>query len=141
MMTNEIGLSRRMTLAGLATFQVVLPATAAVDRDPIFAAIDLHSEMSTRYDAAVSVSAKLEEGAAFDVADKISGERCAALKEHAGVLIRSKPTTIAGVACLSRYVASLGAWQLPDDETWHQVLLRTLADAIEEIGATYPTAR
>lgn len=93
-----------------------------------------------RYDAAVSVSAKLEEGTAFDVADEISGERCAALQEHAGVLVGSKPTTIAGVAALSRYVASLGAWQLPDDETWHRVLLRTLADAIDEIGATHPAA-
>ncbi|WP_247554915.1 hypothetical protein [Bradyrhizobium sp. 138] len=41
---------------------------------------------------------------------------------------------MAGVIALTRYVAGLREWELPDDDAWHRVFLRGLADAIDEIG-------
>lgn len=39
-----------------------------------------------------------------------------------------------GVIALTRYVAGLREWELPDDDAWHRVFLEGLADAINEIG-------
>ncbi|WP_354124585.1 hypothetical protein [Bradyrhizobium sp. LA6.10] len=103
--------------------------------DPIFNVIERHRELSARYDAATSVSAKLSEGPEFDAADAVSGERSQALHRHAAVLIRSEPTTIAGVNVLIHYVAGLRQWEVPADDGWHQVLLGTLADALDGILA------
>ncbi|GLR87691.1 hypothetical protein [Bradyrhizobium iriomotense] len=121
-------LSRRTALASSAT----PPVPVSACDDPVLAVIDRHRELSARLDEATAVSSKLHEGPEFDAADEISGERHSVLKEHAKVLVQSKPRTIAGIIVLSRYVASLGASQLPDDERWHQVVLETLAAAIEE---------
>ncbi|UVO38018.1 hypothetical protein KUL72_06425 [Bradyrhizobium arachidis] len=114
--------------------EISTESAAATDRDPIFVVIERHRELSAHYDAAASVSAKLEDVADFFAADEISGQRNLALTEHANVLIRSKPTTIAGVIALARYVAGLREWELPDDDAWHRVFLEGLADAIDEIG-------
>ena len=95
--------------------------------------IERHRELSAHYDAALSVSAKLDEGAEFDAADEISSQRSHALAEHANVLIRSTPTTFAGVIALTRYVGSLREWELPDDDAWYRVFLEGLADAIDGI--------
>lgn len=102
------------------------------NRIRFFGVIARNRELSAEHDAAVSISAKLDSGLEFDAADETSEEKRLALAEHANVLIHPKPTTIAGVIALSRYVASLKAWQLSDDEDWHQVFLATLADAIEK---------
>jgi hypothetical protein len=91
--------------------------------------IERHRELSVLCDEAVSISAKLEDGPEFDAADEISAGRSDALVEHAAVLIRSEPTTMTGTTALIRYVASLGEWQVPTDEDWHQVFLGTLANA------------
>ncbi|MCA1363403.1 hypothetical protein I6F14_23660 [Bradyrhizobium sp. IC3069] len=109
-------------------------STAATDRDLIFVVIERHRELSAHYDAALSVSAKLNEGPEFDAADKISSQRDHALAKHANVLIRSTPTTIAGVIALTRYVGSLREWELPDDDSWYRVFLEGLADAIDGIA-------
>jgi hypothetical protein len=79
----------------------------------------------------VQIRSKLLEGPEFDAADEISAERRDALAEYAAVLIGSAPTTMAGITALIRYVASLGEWQLPADEDWHQVFLGTLATALD----------
>lgn len=96
--------------------------------------IERHRELSARYDAALSVSAKLDGGAGFDAADEISTQRNDALAEHANVLIRSAPTTIAGVIALTRYVGRLREWELPDDDAWYRIFLEVLADAIDRIA-------
>ncbi|MDA9537435.1 hypothetical protein ACM41_14890 [Bradyrhizobium sp. CCBAU 21362] len=114
--------------------QEISTQSAAADRDLIFVVIERHRELSAHYDAAASVSAKLEDGADFFAADEISSQRNLALTEHANVLIRSKPVTIAGVIALTRYVAGLREWELPDDDAWHRVFLEGLADAVDEIG-------
>jgi len=123
-------LSRRAALAGIAALPAAVPVTATAGLDPIFAAIERHRELSTHCDEAVSISAKLTEGPEFDAADAISAESRDAVVEYAEVLIRSEPATMAGITALIRYVASLGLWQLPDDEDWHQVFLGTLANAL-----------
>jgi hypothetical protein len=79
------------------------------------------------------------DGPEFDAADAISVERRDALAEYAAVLIRSEPATMAGITALIRYVASLGEWQVPTDEDWHQVFLSTLANALDKtVGKKWP---
>ncbi|WP_164719152.1 MULTISPECIES: hypothetical protein [Bradyrhizobium] len=106
----------------------------ATELDSIFDVIEHHRELSAQYDAAVSLSAKLVEGPEFDAAEAISEERLLALEQYADVLIHSKPTTLAGVIALSRYVASLPTWLLSDEYDWHQSFLRMLTDALDEIS-------
>lgn len=105
------------------------------DADPIFAMIERNRELSAQYDAAASISGKLKEGPEFDAADAMSGETHLALRAHAKVLVQSKPTTIAGMIALSRYVGDLREWQVPDDERWPQIFLGMLADTMTEISA------
>ncbi|MCP3468066.1 MULTISPECIES: hypothetical protein [unclassified Bradyrhizobium] len=107
----------------------------ATELDSIFDVIEHHRALSAQHDAAASISAKLVEGPEFDVADAISEARRLALAEYADVLIHSKPTTLAGVIALSRYVAGLPPWLLSDEYDWHQPFLRTLAEALDEISA------
>ncbi|WP_445222171.1 hypothetical protein ACKWRH_21155 [Bradyrhizobium sp. Pa8] len=109
----------------------------ATELDSIFEVIEHYRGLSAQYDAAASMSAKLVEGGEFDAAEAISEERLLALDQYRDVLLQSKPTTLAGVIALSRYVASLPAWLLSDE--WHQPFLRMLADALDDAldkGAT-----
>jgi hypothetical protein len=136
-------LSRRVMLAGFLL--AALPAAAAAPADPVFVVIDRHRGLSAHFTEAVDVSAKLEDGSDFEAADAIASERNQALLDHAEVLIRSEPTTMAGALALTRYVASLEEWQMPADRReiseiaesltadWHQAFLRTLADALDNI--------
>ncbi|AMA59833.1 hypothetical protein [Bradyrhizobium sp. CCGE-LA001] len=118
----------------MSSQELSTPSAAPADRDPIFVVIDKHRELSAQYDIAASVSAKLEEASEFGAADEISSQRNLALTEHANVLIKSMPTTIEGLIALIRYVATLREWELPDDDTWYQVFLGGLADAINEVA-------
>ncbi|MCA1386063.1 MULTISPECIES: hypothetical protein [unclassified Bradyrhizobium] len=117
----------------MSSQEISTQSTAAADRDLTFVVIERHRELSAHYDAALSVSAKLD-GPEFDAADEISSQRTHALAEHANVLIRSTPTSIAGVIALTRYVGSLREWELPDDDAWYRVFLGGLADAIDGIA-------
>ena len=138
--------TRRAALTALAAAPLAagLPAvTEAAEPDPIFAAIERHRELSESYTAAVDVSSDLKAGPEFKAADAITAERCQALLDHAGTLVRSEPTTLTGVAALVRYVASLEEWQTPVDRDleafpiadWHQAFLTTLANALDKISA------
>ena len=136
-------ISRRTALSGLAALPLAAPAAAAIEPDPVFATIDRHRELSDRLSAATAVSAKLMDGPEFEAADEISAARAEDLRERADTLLCTEPTTMEGAVALTRYVASLGAWQLPDDDyegefadnpsNWQQVFLETLADALENI--------
>jgi hypothetical protein len=123
-----------------------MPAAAAAEPDRMIAVVERHREFSADCDAAVAISARMAvDDPEFEAADAITGERQDRLNDHAAILVRSEPTTLAGVVTLMRYVASLEEWQEPvdqdDSETedavagWHQVLLSTLANAIEKISA------
>ncbi|MEY9107840.1 hypothetical protein ABIA06_006712 [Bradyrhizobium yuanmingense] len=117
----------------MSSQEISFQSTAAADRDLIFVIIERHRELLAHYDAALSVSAKLDSGPEFDAAEEISCQRNHALAEHGNVLIRSTPTTIAGVIALTRYVGSLQEWDLPDDDAWYRTFLEALADAIDGI--------
>ncbi|MBH5396450.1 hypothetical protein HZZ13_01295 [Bradyrhizobium sp. CNPSo 4010] len=117
----------------MSSQEISTQSTAAADRDLTFVVIERHRELSAHYDAALSVSAKLD-GPEFDAADEISSQRNHALAEHANVLIRSRPTTIAGVIALTRYVGSLREWEVPDDDAWYEIFLEGLADAIDGVA-------
>lgn len=117
----------------MPSHKISTQSIAAADRDPIFVVIERHRELSAYYDAALSVSARLEDEAEFNAADEISVQRNQVLAEHANVLIRSTPTTIGGVIALARYVGSVRDWELPDDDAWYRVFLEGLADAIDGI--------
>ncbi|WP_407114790.1 hypothetical protein [Bradyrhizobium sp. LMG 9283] len=125
----------------MSSQEISTQSTVAADRDLIFVVIDRHRELSAHYDAALSVSAKLDGGFEFDAADEISSQRNHALAEHANVLIRSTPTTIAGVIALTRYVGNLREWELPDDDAWYRVFLEGLAGAIDGIAMTQRLGR
>ncbi|WP_258769112.1 hypothetical protein [Bradyrhizobium arachidis] len=86
------------------------------------------------------------DGPEFEAADAISAARAEDLGEYADTLLRTEPTTMEGAVALTRYVAGLGAWQLPDDDdegdvadtpnNWQKVFLDTLADALDNIRVT-----
>jgi hypothetical protein len=136
------GLSRRLMLAGLAIppgIRAVLPAVA-VEPDPILAAIEKHRDLSATCDPAVAISASMaNDGPDFEAADALAAGKQQLLIDHADTLIRSEPTTLAGVVALMRYVTSLEEWQEPVDRrdweeiamvpSWHQVFLDTMARA------------
>jgi len=122
--------------------------TEQADADPIFSAIERHREFSARLAAAMAVSGKLVNGPEFEAADTVSSARAEDLKACGASLIRCEPTTMAGAIALTRYVASLGEWQMPTDDPlaeetsrdlsddWRRkVFLTTLANALDKISA------
>lgn len=139
-------LSRRTALASIAALPMLPASAAAIPDDPIFAVIAHHRELSAHLSAAVDVSAKLEDGPEFEAADAVTSQRNHTLIDYAETLMRSMPTTLPGITTLMRYVAGLEEWQVPVDRRplteiahnstadWHQVLLSTLADALDKIG-------
>ncbi|MGY4295394.1 hypothetical protein ACVWXN_003489 [Bradyrhizobium sp. i1.4.4] len=118
------------------------------DQDPIFVTIERHRNLSTLLSAATAVSAKLLNESEFEAANEITAARASDLNACSHALIRSEPTTMAGAAALTRYVANLGEWQMPTDgpeteddsrdpsDDWRrQVFLNTLANALDKISA------
>lgn len=59
----------------MSSQEISAQSTAAADRDLIFVVIERHRELSAHYDAAASVSAKLEDRTEFAAADEISGQK------------------------------------------------------------------
>lgn len=94
---NTSAISRRAALTGLAVLPVVAPGAAATEPDPIYSVIERHRGLSAQFSAAADVSAKLQEGPEFEAADEITATRNQALIDHAATLIRSEPTTMAGI--------------------------------------------
>jgi hypothetical protein len=143
-------LSRRILLAGLAAVGIPTSTSVAVataTRDPIFAVIERHRELSAQYGAAVHISGDMtSDDPGFEAAELATQERCDALLDYsADELISLLPTTLAGTVALLRYVAGLKEWQQPADfvawETsngltmdWYQVFLHTLADGVEALA-------
>jgi hypothetical protein len=94
--------------------------------------------------AAAAVYGKLHsDDPEHDDAQAAVHETSDALIDQADLLIRSEPTTVAGVLALMRYVAGWDLSEEPagrewDDEgpNWQQVFLNTLADRLEKIGGS-----
>jgi hypothetical protein len=135
------------TAAGLVAAGTALAAAvnvttlAAAEPDPIFAVIERHRDLSAHCSAAYAISGNLHAGPEFDAAEAVSTERHDLVIDQANALICAEPTTMAGVLAMMRYAAAWPDWQQPTDD-WtlddasadsHQVLLQTLAGAIESI--------
>lgn len=133
--------------AGGAALGVTLPLPGSAQspsqvRDPIYAAIERHRELSTRYDAAVAVSAKLFDGPEWEAAEKITDAACAELFDFADNLVCSQPTTLAGVIALLRYAAAMQEWEMPreiPDEDgklthWSNAIFMAVVNTLDQIG-------
>jgi hypothetical protein len=132
--------------AGGAALGLALPLPGSAEaaqqvHDPIFAMIERHRDLSSHCSAAYEISGKLLKGPKFDAADAVSAERHGLVEDQADALICTEPSTMAGVLAMMRYAATWSEWQQPT-EGWtlddasadsHQVLLETLARAIESI--------
>ncbi|WP_369723078.1 hypothetical protein AB8Z38_03055 [Bradyrhizobium sp. LLZ17] len=127
-------------LGALTVLPVALPAAAAVP-DPVFAAIDRYKLLSVEYTAAVDRWAPLEHAHPdrSDAEDETS-RTSDALFEQIDVLFTFRPSTLAGVAALLKYITTLEDWQMPPglDESGSVKVVKTLctsvAAAIEQSG-------
>jgi hypothetical protein len=100
-------------LGALAVLPVALPAAAAVP-DPVFAAIERYRVLSVEYTAAVDWRAPLEDDDPdLSEAEDEASRTGAALFEQMDRIFGYRPTTIAGVAALLRYISTLEDWQMP----------------------------
>ncbi len=107
------GLSRRTMLGALAVLPMALPAVAA-GPDPVFAAIERYKVLSAEHDAAVDISAALED----EDPDRLDAEHetsrtTDALFVEMDVIFTFRPSTVAGVAALLKYISTLEEWQMP----------------------------
>ena len=133
-------LSRRTMLGALAVLPVAVPAAAAVP-DPVFAAIERYKVLSAEYTVAVDRRAPLED----DDPDLLEAEdetsrTSSALFEQMDLIFTFRPSTVAGVAALLKYISTLEDWQMPrgleDGDSMKAVttLCTCLAAAIEQSG-------
>jgi hypothetical protein len=107
-------LSRRNVLAGLVVLPIALPATfAAVEPDPVYAAMEHFKQLSVEYTAAVERSAPLlPEDPNYCEAIDVTGDACDVLFEQMDVIFTFRPSTIAGAAALLKYISTLEEWQM-----------------------------
>lgn len=134
------GLSRRNLLGALAVLPVAMPAAAAVP-DPVFATIERYKVRSAEYTAAMDRRVALE----HENPDRLEAEdetsrTSDALFEQRDVIFTFRPSTVAGVAALLKYISTLDDWQMPagldDSDGMNAVktLCTCLAAAIEQSG-------
>lgn len=135
------GLSRRNVLAGLAVLPVALPATvAAIEPDPVYAAIEHFRQLSDEYTLAVERSGSMlpEDPGYCDAMDE-SRDACDALFEQMDVIFTFRPSTIVGTAALLKYISTLEEWQMPpgvedgEGKKNVQAFCGSLATALETI--------
>jgi hypothetical protein len=126
-MTRHHQLNRRAVLAGAAAAAVPAPALALQEDDPVFAAIAARKATIAAEQAAVLL--------ADDDLDALVEADAEALR----VLLRTPPTTLAGVTALLRYVVeckeaddySLDTYN--GHKTFGDGLHRTLLTALERL--------
>jgi hypothetical protein len=126
-MTRHHQLNRRAVLAGAAAAAVPAPALALQEDDPVFAAIAARKATIAAEQAAVLLT--------DDDLDALADADAEALR----VLLRTPPTTLAGVTALLRYVVeckeaddySLDTYN--GHKTFGDGLHRTLLTALERL--------
>ena len=135
------GLPRRNALACLAALLVALPATvAAIEPDPVYAAIEHFRQLSDEYTLAVERSGSMlpEDPGYCDAMDE-SRDACDALFEQMDVIFTFRPSTIVGTAALLKYISTLEEWQMPpgvedgEGKKNVQAFCGSLATALETI--------
>lgn len=155
------GWSRRDLLAGAVTIVpaaglAALPALAAEAPDPIFAAIDAHKAAGEAFEAAVGRGMDLEETLPEEVqqssitawervivdtddprwieAEIAREATCHAVDERAWAFIENPPTTAAGAAALTAYVAEASEGWFP--EGFEPAIFRVLAAVLARTGGS-----
>lgn len=114
---------------------------AAAEPDPVFAAIERYKVLSAEYTVAVDRRAPLEDddpdlSEAEDEASRIA----TALFEQMDLIFTFRPSTVAGVAALLKFISTLEDWQMApgledgDGMKAAQTLCTGLAAAIEQSG-------
>ena len=153
------GWSRRDLLAGAVTLVpaaglAAMPALAAQEPDPIFAAIEAHKAAAARFEAAIDREIQLERELPQDAqrsrqwddnltlvatddprwieAVKAYSETCNAVDELAWAFVENPPTTAAGAAALLAYVESADEGWFPDG--CEHAIVRVLAGARVRTG-------
>jgi hypothetical protein len=128
--------------AGGAALGVALPLpVSATEPDPVFAAIERYKVLSAEYTVAVDRRAPLED----DDPDLLEAEdetsrTSTALFEQMDVIFTFRPSTVAGVAALLKYISTLEDWQMApgfedgDGMKSVKTLCTCLAAAIEQSG-------
>jgi hypothetical protein len=145
------GLSRRFVLAGVASAAALpiagaLPTTAEAAADPAFALIAEKRAAGTAYDSALDVLTEAENrygvgsAEAEDVYERVVGPPCDRAYDASWQLATTRPTTLAGVAAVLRFVNEIedGGMEWPATDTvgtggWHYPMRATMAAAIEAI--------
>jgi hypothetical protein len=135
---------RLLTIAAGAAVAAASPATAeaaALAADPIYAAIERYKVLFAEYTAAVDRSAPLEvEDPDWLEAENETSRTGTALFEQMDLIFTFRPSTVAGVAALLKYISTLKDWQmapgLEDGDSMKAVktLCTCLAAAIEQSG-------
>jgi hypothetical protein len=110
-----------------------------VGLDPVFAAIDAHRAAEARFNATLKVLDQLtdadvdEDDPRMRAVERTSRRADAATKPH--TLVRTRPTTLAGVIALLTYLADYEDDGNATDD-WSDGLHRMLARALTDITRT-----
>ena len=130
-------------MIGGAIAATILPTGAmpAAPEDPVFAAIERYKVLSAEYTAAVERRAPLDDDDPdFLEAENVTSRTGTALFEQMDLIFTFRPSTVAGVAALLKYISTLEDWQMPqglDDSNSMmavKLLCTCLAGAIEQSG-------
>ncbi|WP_342723923.1 hypothetical protein AAFG07_33250 [Bradyrhizobium sp. B097] len=111
------------------------PVKAKESIDPVFKAIARHRQVSKDYDDAGAIWAQFISGPEYEGVGKIVDKKSAPLERQTKVLMRSKPTTMAGAIALTGYVAGLRLWQMPNEEDWYKDFLGRLAEVLGKLAS------
>jgi hypothetical protein len=136
---------RRHEIGSLERTSKPIQRTPRDGEDPIFAVIEHHRALSDRYTAAINQHSDFEDGPLDDKASEIVDEACEDLLDFCDDrLVRSEPTTFAGLVGFIRYIRTLEEWQTPRSDVlsynkqtpsgWFCELCRTLENAIARTG-------
>ena len=135
-------------VAGGALLGATLPLPEAAGAaqplvDPVYAAITRREQISILYTAAVDRSGDMEASHPdYEEAVGITAEVSTALfEQRSKPIFGFRPTTLAGVTALLRYIAKLEAWHIgrargleePDAQDAVQALCASIATAIEQM--------
>jgi hypothetical protein len=130
-------------IAGLAVLPATLLAAAAIPADPALALIAVTRAAEIAHGEAIDMYSEAEKADDEDLlaeAEELSAKACWAAHVAAWDLVRTPPTTLAGVAAVLRFANEFedtgNEWPSTDtigSEGWHYQLRATTAEAIEAL--------
>lgn len=139
-MTRRAGL---LMVAGAAATSTLNLPTIAASADPAFAAIAKHRQASADHLASIYAVDRAEQGTdAWDDAVDLNEACCFAAQDAAWGLVRTIPTTLAGIAAVLQYANEVedegDEWPDTDatgSDGWHYQLRQAMAVAAANLAA------